>query len=189
MAIADLKIVLIGSQGVGKTSLVKRSTANAFDENNAATIGASYKPKLVRVGSVQTRLQIWDTAGQERYRAMTPMYYRRISAAVLVYSIADELSFDEIRDWKKSLETHGHKGVPLFLVGNKADLEAERIVSFNDGASLASAIGATFFETSARVGSGVSDLFETVAQQALAYSGHGVDTAAPIESPGNPCAC
>jgi small GTP-binding protein len=189
MAIADLKIVLIGSQGVGKTSIVKRGTDNLFDDNNAATIGASYKPKLVSVGKIQTRLQIWDTAGQERYRSMTPMYYRHISAAILVYSVTDRTSFDEIGDWKKSLTAHGQKGVPIFLVGNKCDLETERIVSLDEGESKAEAIGATFFETSARSGAGVQDLFDLVANHALKQAGRAVTTTLALESTEKQCTC
>lgn len=74
----EAKIVVLGSQGVGKTSLVHRYVKNAFQQSIHSTIGASFLTKRVvdSESSTVVRLQIWDTAGQERFRSISKLYYR-----------------------------------------------------------------------------------------------------------------
>ncbi len=113
-------------QGVGKTSLLQRYTQNKFDPKNiTSTTGAFFVAKKVTVNGVKVRLQLWDTAGQERFRSMVrtcrliaiyahllrshapflhphvqaPMYYRGANAALLLYDITNQVSFQDVRGW------------------------------------------------------------------------------------------
>ncbi|RUS29142.1 ras family-domain-containing protein [Jimgerdemannia flammicorona] len=95
----EAKVVILGSQGVGKTSLVVRYIEKTFSPNCTATIGASFMAKKLSVDNCKVRLQIWDTAGQERFRSMAPMYYRGAHAAILVYDITQEQSFLDMNSW------------------------------------------------------------------------------------------
>ena len=100
----DRKLVIIGPTDVGKTSITMRYCHNSFSTPTSATIGASFLQKRVIVGDdVGTRrkltLQIWDTAGQERFRSMAPMYYRNAKAAILVFDLQSEASFEKIKEW------------------------------------------------------------------------------------------
>jgi len=124
----EAKIVVLGSQGVGKTSLVHRYVKNAFTPpNTQSTIGASFLTK--RVVDIDTstivRLQIWDTAGQERFRSISKLYYRGANAAVLCYDITDPISFDEMGRWLKELKTNLGDDIILHIVGTKSDVVAE----------------------------------------------------------------
>lgn len=86
----EAKIVVLGSQGVGKTSLVMRYCKGAFDPSQiTSTVGASFMTKRVVDSDTDTqvRLQIWDTAGQERFRSISRLYYRGANACILCYSI------------------------------------------------------------------------------------------------------
>ncbi|KAJ4377656.1 hypothetical protein N0V83_000484 [Neocucurbitaria cava] len=124
----EAKIVVLGSQGVGKTSLVHRYVKNAFTPpTTQSTIGASFLTK--RVVDIDTstvvRLQIWDTAGQERFRSISKLYYRGANAAVLCYDITDPHSFEEMGRWLKELKTNLGDDIILHVVGTKSDVVAE----------------------------------------------------------------
>jgi len=87
---------------VGKTSLLQRYTQNKFDpKNTTSTTGAFFVAKKVTVSGVKVRLQLWDTAGQERFRSMAPMYYRGANAALLLYDITNQVSFQDVQGWLK----------------------------------------------------------------------------------------
>lgn len=125
----EAKVVLLGSQGVGKTSLILRYTTRTFSVTPPpATIGSSlHTRKLVHSG-VRVKLQIWDTAGQERFRSMAPIYYRGAHVCVLVYDISDKQSFEDVRSWLEELGRSVPKETVIFVVGAKIDLDDRREV-------------------------------------------------------------
>ncbi|OCF45872.1 hypothetical protein I317_00360 [Kwoniella heveanensis CBS 569] len=129
----EAKVVLLGSQGVGKTSLILRYTTRNFSPTPApATIGSSlHARKLVHDG-VRVKLQIWDTAGQERFRSMAPIYYRGAHVCVLVYDISDRQSFEDVRSWLDELGRTVPKETVIFVVGAKIDLERKRAVTIEE---------------------------------------------------------
>ncbi|KAJ5949839.1 Ras-like GTP-binding protein RYL2 [Penicillium verhagenii] len=131
----EAKIVVLGAQGVGKTSLVHRYVRNSFNDNTTSTVGASFVTKRVLDTTSDTvvRLQIWDTAGQERFRSISRLYYRGAHACLLCYDITDENSFSEMAGWlrelRKNLGSEGddETGAPplvIHVVGTKSDIVA-----------------------------------------------------------------
>ncbi|ORY80011.1 P-loop containing nucleoside triphosphate hydrolase protein [Protomyces lactucae-debilis] len=117
----DRKIVILGQQGVGKSSLVLRYVNQTFQENGASTIGASFLAKKVQVDETTVRLQIWDTAGQERFRSMAPMYYRGSHAAILCYDLTSRDSFETMHSWLAELRKNMPDDILIHLVGTKTD--------------------------------------------------------------------
>ncbi|KAK8387178.1 hypothetical protein O3P69_018081 [Scylla paramamosain] len=149
MKTVAVKIVILGSQGVGKTSLVTRYETKSFQKNTSSTIGASFSNVEAIIDDVKVKMQVWDTAGQERFRSMAPMYYRGANAALLAW--AHEL-------------THRVEGeLMLVVVGNKMDLAEQRVVPAATARNYADSIGAPFFETSALDNTGVQEMFQEVA--------------------------
>ncbi|WWC59476.1 uncharacterized protein I303_102032 [Kwoniella dejecticola CBS 10117] len=132
----EAKVVLLGSQGVGKTSLILRYTTRNFSTIPApATIGSSlHTRKLVHDGA-RVKLQIWDTAGQERFRSMAPIYYRGAHVCVLVYDVSHRQSFEDVRSWLEELGRTVPKETVIFVVGAKIDLSRDRVVSFEEARS------------------------------------------------------
>ncbi|KAF3055876.1 Ras-like GTP-binding protein RYL2 [Daldinia childiae] len=127
MSSLEAKIVVLGSQGVGKTSLVTRYCKGAFNPaQNTSTVGASFMTKRVLDGDTDTvvRLQIWDTAGQERFRSISRLYYRGANACILCYSITDAQSFAEMGVWLTELRRNLPPDIVLHVVGTKADIVA-----------------------------------------------------------------
>ncbi|KAL9030094.1 MAG: hypothetical protein Q9196_001734 [Gyalolechia fulgens] len=114
--------------GVGKTSLVQRYVRGTFTPSTtASTVGASFLTKRVLDidSGVTVRLQLWDTAGQERFRSISKLYYRGASAVLLVYSIIDEQSFNEMGRWMKEIQQHTTNDVIVHVVGTKSDIVAQ----------------------------------------------------------------
>ncbi|TKA28475.1 hypothetical protein B0A50_03942 [Salinomyces thailandicus] len=128
----EAKLVVLGSQGVGKTSLVHRYVKNAFVPANKAqsTVGASFLTTRVHdpESSTTIRLQIWDTAGQERFRSISRLYYRGAHAAILCYDVTSRASFEEMGVWLKELKDHcgvqSHEDLIIHVVGTKSDVVA-----------------------------------------------------------------
>ena len=96
-----IKILVIGSSGVGKTNMLLRFCENNFLSSHFATIGIDFKTKNVTIDGKKVRMQIWDTAGQERFRTITESYFRSAMGILLVYSVDERTSFEEIHNWIK----------------------------------------------------------------------------------------
>ncbi|KAK0391138.1 hypothetical protein NLU13_0640 [Sarocladium strictum] len=127
MSSLEAKIVVLGAQGVGKTSLVMRYCKGAFNPAQVtSTVGASFMTKRVVDSDSDTvvRLQIWDTAGQERFRSISRLYYRGANACILCYSITDAKSFEDMGVWLTELRRNLPSDVVLHVVGTKADIVA-----------------------------------------------------------------
>ena len=106
------------------------------------------------------KLQIWDTAGQERYRTITTAYYRGAMGFILMYDVTNEESFNSVQDWVTQIKTYSWDNAQVILVGNKSDMEAERVVTYDRGKQLADQLGLEFFETSAKENINVKNVFE-----------------------------
>jgi small GTP-binding protein len=132
----EAKIVLLGDQNVGKSSIAQRYCKNLFTGQHVATIGGAYlQQKVVLNNGVTIKYHIWDTGGQERFRSMANLYYRDASAAVLTYDITDERTFESLNYWVKELRDNCDQDkLVLCLAGNKCDMD-ERKVQFHTAKS------------------------------------------------------
>ena len=166
--ITEYKLVILGGGGVGKSALVIRLVTDNFMEEYDPTIEDSYR-KQVSIDNSPAILDILDTAGQEEYSSMQDQWMREGKGYVLVYSIADRASFDEIPVFKeKILRAKELDKVPLVLVGNKCDLDASmRAVSREEGEALAKTMGCPFLETSAKQKINNEELFFEAVRQII----------------------
>ena len=166
--IIEAKIVLLGDVSVGKTSIASRYCKNSFNEHHINTIGGAYQQQKVVLGNgSMVKLHIWDTSGQERFRAMTNLYYIDAQVAILTYDITNESSFSSIEFWIQELKYKvENENMILCLVGNKCDVNSnERKITTQKGKNFAQDNNMIFFETSAKTGEGVKDLFVTIANK------------------------
>ncbi|XP_071332202.1 ras-related protein Rab-17-like [Trachinotus anak] len=160
-----VKMVLLGSSGVGKSSLAVRFVKDEF-RSASPTVGCAYLTRMVHLSDVTLRFEIWDTAGQEKYHSVTPLYYRGAHAALVIYDISKRETFTRAQVWLKELEKHYIPGSTVtWLVGNKGDLDQEREVSVQEGQALASDRGLFFTETSALSGDQISELLVAIAHR------------------------
>nr|XP_057920695.1 ras-related protein Rab-11A-like [Doryrhamphus excisus] len=154
------KIVLIGDSGVGKTNLLDQLTRKGFSDETKATIGVEFATKTFKIENATIKAQIWDTAGQERYRAITSAYYRGTLGALIVYDITRKSSLSNAtQHWLTQLKDSAGEDIEIILVGNKSDLENERVLSTAFGSEAANSNNLNFIETSARDGTNVEEAF------------------------------
>ncbi|KAL8997207.1 MAG: hypothetical protein Q9169_003473 [Polycauliona sp. 2 TL-2023] len=167
------KLVFLGEQSVGKTSLITRFMYDSFDNMYQATIGIDFLSKTMYLEDRTVRLQLWDTAGQERFRSLIPSYIRDSSVAVVVYDISSLKSFQNTRKWVDDVRGERGNDVIIVLVGNKTDLGDKREVTQQMGEEEAKRCGALFVETSAKAGANVKGLFRKIAQALPGMEGEG----------------
>lgn len=162
----NLKHILIGDSGVGKTCLLLRFVNDSFEPAFITTIGIDFKIKNADIFGVRVKNQIWDTPGQERFRTITKSHIRgAIRGAMMcyvIYDVTDRRSFDSVRHcWMSLIQMHAAQGAPVVLIGNKCDVPwGQREVFFDDGLKLAKEFGLLFFETSAKSDKNVTMAFQ-----------------------------
>ncbi|KAG0642512.1 rab family protein [Tuber brumale] len=179
---SSVKLVLLGEAAVGKSSIVLRFVNDDFQENKEPTIGAAFLTQRCTLPSRTIKFEIWDTAGQERFASLAPMYYRNAQTALVVYDITKPTSLTKAKHWVSELQRQASPGIVIALVGNKLDLAAATAgdggdVDGGDGGDLGSSRavltaearayadeeGLLFYETSAKTGENVQNVFEAIA--------------------------
>eukprot|EP01125_Pyxidicula_operculata_P003136 TRINITY_DN133_c0_g1_i1.p1 TRINITY_DN133_c0_g1~~TRINITY_DN133_c0_g1_i1.p1 ORF type:complete len:215 (+),score=14.96 TRINITY_DN133_c0_g1_i1:50-694(+) len=170
----SIKIVVIGSQGVGKSALLLRYTKNIFHGQYAATIGADFMTKDLSINGVVVTAQLWDTAGQERFRGLGSAFFRGADGCVLVYDTNDDKTFRDLLQWHTSLLVQTNcpdpQNFPFVLLGNKIDLQETRAVSSHKAVSWSHEnrfIG--YYEVSAKEGTNVVPAFDDLCKAAYKF--------------------
>jgi small GTP-binding protein len=159
------KYIIIGDAAVGKSNLLLRYAHGQFKPEYQLTIGVEFGAKNVEIRNKTYRIQIWDTAGQENFRSITRAYYKNSVCALVVYDISSRDSFNNVSTWIEDCKNQSPKTIFMVLVGNKSDLEDKRQVSKEEGQDLADKYGINFFETSAKTGENVEEVFNNSAEQ------------------------
>ena len=129
----SFKIIVIGDSSVGKSCLTTQAVRNNFVEFYQATVGFEFLTFNLRINSNVVKLQIWDTCGQEVYKSLISNFYRNCSLALIVYAINNRDSFEHAENWLNDLKNQSNPNVRVFLVGNKSDLEQNRVISKEEG--------------------------------------------------------
>ena len=167
----EIKICLLGNVNVGKTSIASRFCKDSFTENYMNTIGGAYQQQnIILNNGTKIKLHIWDTSGQDRFRSMTNLYYRDAQVAILTYDVTNEESLEGLNYWLNELNDKVEiDDMILCLVGNKNDVDAsKKVVSTSKGKAFAEEHNMIFFETSAKTGAGVKELFQAIANKEYA---------------------
>ncbi|ODV97336.1 hypothetical protein PACTADRAFT_15811 [Pachysolen tannophilus NRRL Y-2460] len=154
------KIAVVGSRSVGKSSMTVQYVEEHFVESYYPTIENQFS-KTISFKNQEYAIEILDTAGQDEFSIMNQKHLIGIHGYILVYSIASKNSFDMlqvIRD--KIIDSTGNEHLPMIVVGNKNDLEAQRQVTRSEGENWAKSFGYKFIECSARTNSNVDQVFE-----------------------------
>ncbi|OHT09439.1 Ras-related protein Rab-30 [Tritrichomonas foetus] len=161
----ERNVVLLGSSGVGKTSIVTKYTSGIFDSMSShATVGVSFTAQTFMVNNIMFTMNIWDTAGQERYKSLASIYFKDKDAIIIIFSLDAKSTFSDINEWHSELKKYYAKFPPILIVGNKADIEECSFeVDSKTAAKFAESIGANYLEVSAKTGQNIEKLFNDVA--------------------------
>ena len=144
------KVIMVGSGGVGKSALTLQYMYDEFVEDYEPTKADSYRKK-VQLDGEEVQIDILDTAGQEDYAAIRDNYFRSGEGFLLVFSITDHESFDVLDEFREQiLRVKNAEDVPLILIGNKSDLQAQRAVKCEEATEKANKWIKPYIETSAK---------------------------------------
>merc|ERR1711936_803545 len=153
------KIVVVGGGGVGKSAITIQFIQSYFVTDYDPTIEDSYTKQCV-IDNKVAKLDILDTAGQEEFSAMREQYMRSGEGFLLVFSVTDRTSFEEVsRFHKQILRAKDRDEFPIMLVGNKADLQQQRVISNEEAHGLARQLKVPYIECSAKVRMNVDQAF------------------------------
>ncbi|XP_026271315.1 ras-related protein Rab-24-like [Frankliniella occidentalis] len=194
MSGADFKVVLLGSEDVGKTSLMKRYIQDRFQcRPHQNTIGAAFASRTISTRGRQFVMGIWDTAGSERYYAMSQLYYRDAKAAIVCFDLTELVTFDRAKQWITELRNH-EEDCKIYLCGTKKDVVDDGIkapaLSHEKALQYAKGIGAVYMETSSKTGLNVGELFQLIADECVLPSIHNRDDSIKLRpSPNKNNAC
>lgn len=170
---AEYRVVLAGDAEVGKTSLLYRFAEDKFEDGaTKPTITIDNIYKTIDVEGKKIRLNIWDTAGQERFKTLTQAYYKHAQAVLIVFDMTEEGSFKHVLEWKREVSRYSPRCIKV-LVGNKSDLADPKISAEEAKDHVSHFELDKFFETSAKSGENVKDVFAFIAKECLHKIGVG----------------
>jgi small GTP-binding protein len=165
MADNEIKTILVGRTGTGKTNMINAIVGAKFNSSEMSTSTAAFVDKTIKLKNKDYNLAIWDTAGQEKFRSLTKIFIKEAKIVIFVYSITNKESFKEIDFWLETVKNIlGDK--PVFgLAGNKKDLFQEEQVTEEEGEKKAKEIGAVFKLTSAKTKVGINEFVEQLVEE------------------------
>lgn len=164
------KLVFLGNQGVGKTSIIGRYVFDTFDHASNPTIGVDFVVKSIYSGENTYKFHFWDTAGQERFKTLIPSYIKDCQLAILVYDVSSSVSFRSIDSWCENIRCERGDDLIIGLLANKVDCE-NREVSTEEGLRKAEEIKALFQECSAKTGENLNTFFKLVLETLIKAAG------------------
>ena len=158
----SVKVVFLGTTGVGKTCIINRLTHDKFKPNTINTLGVMFVPKIISIpkSKLKVKFNIWDTAGQEKYKSLAFNYYRDADVVLLVYDVTLSYTFEQMKVWLKQVKDNVSKHVKLVLLGNKIDLIEGEMTTTLEAEEFAQENDMMFRFVSAKTGEGLSDLLE-----------------------------
>lgn len=159
------KICLIGEFAVGKTSLIRRFVESRFDDAYISTIGVKVSRRQLTLprenSSALMTLMVWDLAGGEKFDRVTQSYYQGAAGAILICDLTRLETVDALANYAHDFRTV-NPNASLVVVGNKVDMEPQRVVTDAKLGTVADRFGAPWFTASARSGANVETLFATI---------------------------
>ena len=160
-----LKIIILGSSTVGKSSIYLRYFNNKFNVNTMVTVGVDFKTKYFKFDDEkEIKINFVDTAGQEKYRAISQNYLKGTDGVIFVFDLTKKETFQLIADWMQFMKEHNKMNIGKILFGNKNDLISERGISYDEGKNLANELECNYYEGSAKTGENIEILMQEIAR-------------------------
>ena len=158
------RIIIVGEENVGKTSVAYTIVNKEFNPYSVSTIGVDFYSLLVEIESgINVKLHIWDAAGKDQFKAIIQQYYSNVAGAIVMYDITNKESFLKVEKWLQELYNLTRDDIRVLLVGCKTDLAKDRVVSFAEGDNLARQYKILFLECSAKNRKNINQIFPLIA--------------------------
>ena len=162
-----IKLLVIGDTTVGKTNFIRMFIENQFNPNYMTTSGIDLKTNTINIKNKKIRVQLWDTAGQEKYRAITKNLFLKVQGVLVVYDITNEDSFKNIKSWVNTIKEECGKQMQMIIVGNKCDLNEQRVVDKNTAMEYAKQEKIEYIETSCKTGENIQKAITILCEKVL----------------------
>jgi Ras-related protein Rab-6A len=159
------KVIILGANAVGKTSILNNFLYRKFDTDYKATLGVNILAKdYIVEEKITVGFSFWDMGGQKLFRNIYPRFFSLSNAAMIVFDVTRMDSFDDIINWHNSVLTYIPEQIPILLIGNKIDLADQRVVPSSMAQDLAKQYQFHYIETSAKTGENVNLAFKKLAE-------------------------
>ena len=157
------KVLLLGYECSGKTSILRRYIENTFYSQMMSTIGMDFKTKVFNINNKKIlNFQIWDTPGQKRFIQISEGYIKGANGIIIIYDITNKYSLKKAKFWIDIIRNEYKREIPIILVGNKIDLENERVVSTEEGMDFSDDNHVYFYESSVKNNINIENIFNTI---------------------------
>ena len=168
-----IKFLVLGESTIGKSCLIERYINNTFKENYIATIGMDIRQKRLDINNIDVFLTINDTAGQERFRSLTKMVYKNTDGILVGFDLTKPKTLEQVEFWINQIESNKTKdsSISLVLFGNKCDMKEKIQVKEEDIEKIKEKYNLRYYETSAKDGTNVQNIFEYLAKIVLKSRG------------------
>lgn len=163
------KLVVIGSAGVGKTSIIRRFCDNSFLEGYKTTIGSDFYVKRLDLDRALVNLSVWDLAGEERFKFVLPTFCKGAQGALIVFDLSRRRSYINITSYIELLWQIAGQ-IPAVLIGNKSDLVDQRAVTLDEAHLYGHQCNMPYYETSAKDNNNILNVFEELANLMIDYT-------------------
>ena len=160
-----IKILIVGDSTVGKTNFIKKYVEDKFNENYFASTGIDLISTSIKIEGKSFKIQIWDTAGQEKYRAMTKNLFLKTQGIVILFDISNETSFINLKSWMNEIKDECSSDIPIILVGNKSDLEDNRVIDKERAMEYAKNENLEYIETSSKTGENINKALSLIIEK------------------------
>ena len=162
-----IKILIIGDSTVGKTNFVYKFSEDKFRENYFASTGIELKTTSIQIDGKSIKIQLWDTAGQEKYRAMIKNLYLKSQGIIILFDITNETSFINLKNWMSQIKESCGEDILILLVGNKIDLEDNRVINKERAMEYANNENIEYIEVSSKTGENINKALTSLLQKIL----------------------
>ena len=162
-----IKLLIVGDSSVGKTNFISMFIENKFIPNYMTTSGIDLKASSIEVRNKKIKVQLWDTAGQEKYRAITKNLFLKVQGVLIVYDITNENSFSSLKSWVKTIKDECGKQMQMVIVGNKSDLEENRVIDKTIASEFAKEEKIDYIETSCKTGENIQKSISLLCEKVL----------------------
>ena len=150
-----IKLFIVGNTAVGKTNFMNKFVDDQFQQNHVATVGIDFKTKYVEFDGKKMKVQLWSTAGKEKYKSISKNIMLRSQGLLALYDITNEKTYLDLKQWIQLTKEKYSSYIPIMIIGNKNDLESERVVDKETAISYAEEENAEYIETSCKTGDNI----------------------------------
>ncbi len=162
-----IKLILVGDESVGKTSIITQFSEHQFTNEYIPTIGSDKIIKEIEIKGEKLKVEIWDTVGQEQYRTVNKIFIKNAQIALIVYDITNKDSFNHLNFWLQEINDNNSKKVICCVLSNKTDLYENQVVESEEGKNFAAEKKMKFFETSAKDYESIENVFFEICEDYL----------------------